>query len=287
MNAPDGPDWPASLVGRQLGDYRLEALLGAGGSGWVYRARSVQTDDLAAVKVIFPTLQPDPDTLARFEREVQALARIQHPHIVRLYQFGLAGEQRYMAVQFIDGPDLESRLYALRQQNAFLDYAEAARLLDELAQALDYIHSLGLVHRDVKSRNILLDRQGRAYLCDFGLVLLRQSGTRGEALGTPHYLAPEQAIYSAHATPLSDLYSLGVIAYEMLTGRLPFDHPDPLEVALQQISLEPPAPRSLRPALPVRLEGVLLRALCKQPAGRYPSGAAFAADVRRALGLKG
>lgn len=287
MSISGDPGPAGSLVGQQLGRYRLEAFLGAGGSGWVYRARCAQTGELAAVKVMFPALQLDPDAQERFERETQALARLGHPHIVRLYQFGQAGERRYMAVQFIDGPDLESYLHGLRQRGAFLDYAEAARLLDELAQALDYIHSLGLVHRDVKTRNVLLDRDSRAYLCDFGLVLLRQAGTRGEVLGTPHYLAPEQAIFSAHATPLSDLYSLGVIAYEMLTGRLPFDHPDPLEVALQQISLDPPSPRSLRPRLPERLESVLLRALCKQPAGRYPSGAAFAAEVRSALGFKG
>jgi len=283
MSSKDRTTRVAVLIGTQLGAYRLEAYLGEGGAARVYRAREIHTQAVAAVKVISPALQQDPDALERFEREAQVIAQIDHPHIVRLYHYGQDKGLRYMAVQFVDGPDLESVLQTQRQKGKWMPYTEAARLIGEVAQALDYIHSLGLVHRDVKAANVLLDESGHSYLSDFGLVLLQPKGTRGEVLGSPHYLAPEQAIFSAHATALSDLYSLGVIAYELFTGRLPFDDPDPLEVALQQMTRRPPAPAGLRPELPAALEQVLLRALDKQPAGRYPGGAELAEAIHQAI----
>jgi len=285
MNSEDRTSRVAVLIGTQLGAYHLEAYLGEGSAARVYRAREVHTQAVVAVKVISPGTQQDPDALERFEREAQVIAQIDHPHIVRLYHYGQDKGLRYMAVQFVDGPDLESMLQSMRQQGKWVPYREAARLVGEIGQALDYIHGLELVHRDVKAPNVLLDSRGHSYLSDFGLVLLQPIGTRGEVLGSPHYLAPEQAISSAHATALSDLYSLGVIAYELFTGRLPFDDPDPLEVALQQMTRQPPAPGSLRPELPAALEQVLLRALDKQPAKRYPSGAALTAAIRQAVGV--
>jgi serine/threonine protein kinase len=271
------------LIGTQIDEYLLEALLGEGGMARVYRAKDVRLQRYAAIKVITPAYRKEMDYLQRFEREARAIASLEHPHIVRLYRYGEANGLLYMAMQFIQGMDLNSVLQDYRQSGDYLEFPEAARLIGEIANALDYIHAQGLIHRDVKSSNIMLDKTGRAYLADFGLVLFTEVGTRGEVFGSPHYLAPEQAISSAKAVPQSDLYSLGVIAYEMFTGQLPFDAPDPIDIAMLHMSQEPPAPRSLRIELPEALEAVLLKALAKKPADRCQSGAEFAEAVRSAL----
>lgn len=271
------------LTGVQLDEYQLETMLGEGGMARVYGGLDVYLKRRVAIKVISPTLRQDKDYLERFEREARAIASLEHPHIVRLYRYGEANGLLYMAMQFIEGSDLGSVLRSYRQDGEYLEYPEAARLIREIGAALDYVHAQSIIHRDVKSSNIMLDRTGQAYLADFGLALLTQVGTRGEIFGSPHYLAPEQAISSAKAVPQSDLYSLGVVAWEMFTGQLPFDAKDPLEIAMQHMSKEPPRPRDARPELPARLEAVLLKALAKKPAARYQSGADLAAAVDAAL----
>ncbi len=271
------------LIGTQLDEYKLEALLGEGGMARVYRGRDMYLQRLAAIKVIVPTFRQEHDYLERFEREARAIATLEHPHIVRLYRYGEAQGLVYMAMQFVEGSDLDRVLRSYRQSNEYIEFPEAIRLIREIGTALDYVHTQGIIHRDVKSSNIMLDQAGKAYLTDFGLVLLTEIGTRGEIFGSPHYLAPEQAISSAKAVPQSDLYSLGVIAWEMFTGQVPFDAQDPLDIAMMHMSQEPPLPRSLRPELPSALEAVLLKALAKKPEDRYPSGAELAAAIEAAL----
>ena len=272
-----------NLIGARFDEYRLEALLGEGGMARVYRGRDVNLQRNAAVKVITPNLRRDPGYMARFEREARAIARLEHPNIVRLYRYGEANGLLYMAMQYIEGLNLDAVLRSYRQDGEYIEYNEAARLIREIGIALDYVHSQGIIHRDVKSSNVILDRAGHAHLADFGLALLIQVGTLGEVLGSPHYVAPEQAISSANAVPQSDLYSLGVIAWEMFTGQLPFDAKNPLEIAEKHLTQAPPLPRSVRPELPARLEAVLLKALAKKPADRYQSGSDLASAIDAAF----
>jgi serine/threonine protein kinase len=275
-----------SLLGRQLDEYRLEALLGQGGMARVYRGLDTRLKRYVAIKVIDTPFRADSDYEMRFEREAQAIAQLEHPHIVRLYRYGEADGLLYMAMQYIEGADLGFVLASYRADGEFIGSDDARRIIREVCLALDYAHSRGVIHRDVKPSNIVLDKQGRAILTDFGLALLTEIGTRGQILGSPHYIAPEQAISSAKAVPQTDLYSVGVILYEMFTGQLPFDAEEPMDVALLQISETPRPPRELRPAISPELEIVILKCLAKEPAKRYPNGTALAEALDQALGAK-
>src|SRR5262249_34334997 len=158
----------------------------------------------------------------RFEREAQIIARLDHPHIVRLYRFDEQDDWLYMAMQQIEGADLGVVLASYRADHEFMDPNDARRIIHEICSALDYAHDKGIIHRDVKPANILLDREGRAFLSDFGLALITEVGTRGEIFGSAHYIAPEQAVSSAKAVVQSDFYAIGVILYEIFTGDVPF-----------------------------------------------------------------
>ncbi len=274
---------PDSLLGQTLDEYRLVAVLGRGGMARVYRGLDLNLQRFVAIKVIDTQYRDDPDYVARFEREARTIAQLDHPHIVRLYRYGSVDGLLYMAMQLVPGASLEYILASYRADSAFLEPADACRLLREVCLALDYAHAQGVIHRDVKPSNILLDQQGRAILTDFGLALLATVGTRGHILGSPHYVAPEQALSSAQAVPQSDLYALGVILYEIFTGVVPFDAPDPMDVALMQVQAAPRPPRSLRPEISPALEAVVLKALAKEPAQRYPTGAALVSAVEQAL----
>lgn len=273
----------ADLSGRQLDEYRLEKLIGEGGMARVYLGEDVRLKRRAAIKVIATPFHGNPEYQMRFEREGQAVARLEHPNIVRLYRFGEASGLVYMAMQYIEGSDLASTLARYRRARKLIPPLDAARVVREVGAALDYAHQAGVIHRDVKPSNILLDAQGRAYLTDFGLARLADVGTQGRVFGSPRYMAPEQAISSAEVSPLSDLYSLGVIVYEMYAGRVPFDGLNPADIALAHMSELPRPPRKWRPSLSEELEAVLLRALEKDPARRYPSGAALADSLEEAV----
>ena len=275
-----------SLIGKQMDEYRLEAVLGHGGMARVYRGIDVRLKRYVAIKVIDAPYQTDPDYALRFEREAQAIAQLDHPHIVRLYRYGEAGGLLYMAMQYIKGANLGDVLASYRADKEFIEPADAQRIIREVCLALDYAHGQGVIHRDVKPANIILDQQGRAILTDFGLALLIDFGTRGEIFGSPYYMAPEQAISSAAAVPQSDLYSIGVILYEMFTGQVPFEAELPLDIARMHMTDPPRPPRELRPAISPELEAVILKALAKEPEERYASGAALADALDRALQAK-
>ena len=276
----------ADWLGRDLGEYRLEALLGQGGMARVYRAVDLRLKRLAVVKVIAPDFQFESDYRTRFEREAQAIAQLDHPHIVRLYRFDEAEGCLYMAMQYIDGADLGRVMASYRETGEFIETADASRIVGEVCLALDYAHRHGVIHRDVKPANIMLDRQGRAILTDFGLALLAEVGTRGEIFGSPGYIAPEQAISSARAVSQSDLYSVGIILYEMFTGQLPFVAQEPLDVALMHINEPPRPPRELRPEISPELEAVILKALAKKPVDRYATGADLTEAIAEAFQAK-
>ncbi|GIK40852.1 MAG: hypothetical protein BroJett011_46850 [Chloroflexota bacterium] len=272
-----------SLVGQRFDEYRLEKLLGRGGMAHVYRGLDVHLKRWVAIKVIDTPFRTDSDYRRRFEREAQAIAQLEHPHIVRLYRYGEADGLLYMAMQYIEGADLDSVLAGYRADGEYIEPVEASRIIREICLALDYAHGKGVIHRDVKPSNIMLDKAGRAILTDFGLALLSEVGTRGEIFGSPHYMAPEQAASSAKVVPQSDLYAVGVILYQMFTGQLPFDDPQPMEVAMLHMVEPPPRPRDVRPEISLELEAVILKALTKDPSGRYPTGAALADAVDQAL----
>jgi serine/threonine protein kinase len=272
-----------SLIGRRLDEYRLEDLLGQGGMTRVYRGVDVRLNRRVAIKVIDKPFRADPDYTRRFEREAQAIAQLEHPHIVRLYRYDEANGLLYMVLQYIEGVALDQMLATYREDGEFIEPEEASRITSEVGSALDYAHSRGVIHRDIKPSNIILNQQGHAILVDFGLALLADSGTRGEIFGTPHYMAPEQVRSSANVVPQSDLYALGVILYEMFTGRVPFEAEEPLDVAMLHMTEPPPLPRQLRPNLSPALAAVILKALAKEPEARYASGMALANALNQAL----
>jgi len=272
-----------SLINQQLDEYRIVSLLGQGGMARVYLGLDVQLKRYAAVKVIDTPFLTDADHAERFEREAQAVAQLQHPHILTLYRYGQAAERLFMAMQYVEGADLRFVLHSYQADEEYMEPDDIARIIREVCQALDYAHAKGVIHRDVKPSNILLDRTGWCYLADFGLALMVEVGTRGEILGSPYYVAPEQAVSSAAARPQSDLYAVGVILYEMATNALPFEAESPLDVAMMHIHDAPLSPRRLRPEISPRLEAVILRAMAKVPEERFRSGAELADAVEEAL----
>lgn len=284
--ASGGQSGEDSLIGRELGEYRLEALLGRGGMARVYRGLDVRLNRRVAIKVIDTPFRADEDYIMRFEREAQAIAQLEHPHIVRLYHYNEAEGLLYMAMQYIEGRNLHAVLKEYRQQQTFMPPEEMAQIIREICLALDYAHSKGVIHRDIKPSNIMLDEQGNIILTDFGLALLTEVGTRGEIFGSPHYIAPEQAVSSANVVSQSDLYAVGVILYEMVTGIVPFDAENMLDIAMLHMTEPPPSPRDYRPDISPELEAVVLKSLDKEPSDRYPTGEALAAALEEALSLK-
>lgn len=273
------------LLGQQLDEYQLAELLGQGGMARIYRGYDVRLKRNVAIKVIDATYRADVEYRARFEREAQAIAQLEHPHIVSLYRYGEVSGLFYMAMQYIDGRDLKTMLAEYHARGETMPAADVSRIIHEVCQALDYAHSKNIIHRDVKPSNIMIARDGRAYLTDFGLALLADTETKGEIFGTPHYMAPEQAVSSKSAVPQSDLYAVGVILYEIFTGQLPFQDVEPLEVAMKHLSEEPPLPHEIQPDIDLSLEAVIMMALEKKPSKRPTNGAELAAALDRALKL--
>ncbi len=271
-----------SVLGRQLDEYQLQALLGRGGMARVYRAVDVRLRRYAAVKVIETKFRADAAYVQRFESEAQAIARLDHPHIVQIYRFGEAAGCLYIAMQYIAGADLGVLLAGYRNSGEWVSPDEARRLVREVGGALDYAHSQGVIHRDIKPSNIMLDEHGRVIVTDFGLALLPEL-EGAEVFGSPHYMSPEQVVASNQVVPQSDLYSLGVIVYEMFTGRLPFLAPEPADVAAMHLHDAPPPPRQVRPALTPAVEAVILKALARDPGQRFASGQALADALDTAL----
>jgi serine/threonine protein kinase len=276
------------LLYKQLGDYAIIDLLGQGGMARIYRGYDPKLDRYAAVKVIDSSLAASQDAdeyRERFLREARAIARLRHPNIVNIYQFGEVSGTYYMAMAFLEGRDLRQILYDYAERGERMPYSEVFPIVRDIAAALDYAHRNDVIHRDVKPSNIMVTAAG-AVLMDFGLALHVPEGTTGNIFGTAHYIAPEQAVSSASAVPQSDLYSLGIVIYEMLAGHVPFDDPSAMSVALKHISEPPPPPRRFNPNLSPEVESVLLRALEKEPQDRFPNGAAMVQTLEGALNYR-
>ncbi|HYH66905.1 MAG TPA: protein kinase, partial [Urbifossiella sp.] len=280
---PPGRSAPATLApGQRLGRYEIRDTLGAGAFGQVYRAFDPVLRREVALKVLKPELTSDEVGVARFLREATAAAGLQHPHIVPVYDAGQDDGRYFIASALITGKPLADAVPATGA-----DFGTAARVVRQLAEALAYAHEQGVVHRDVKPANALLDAGGNLLLTDFGLASHRDADTKlthdGAVMGTPAYMSPEQASgQPGGAEPATDQYAAGVVLYELLTGSLPFVGP-PAVVMYGTIHTPPTPPSGLRPGVPPDLEAVCLKALSKQPADRYPSCAALADDLRRWL----
>ena len=261
------------------GRYRILSRLGSGGMADVYLARDESLGRLVAIKVLKENLAADDEFVERFRIEAQAAASLNHPAIVAVYDRGKAGASPYIAMEYVDGESLKQRLRRAGRLSPDVAAATALTVLDALQEA----HARHIVHRDVTSSNVLVDAVGRVKVTDFGIARMGASAlTRtGAMLGTSSYLSPEQAQGRA-ADERSDLYSLGVVLYEMLTGRLPFRGDSDLAVAMQHVSAAPPNPRSLAPEVPEAYAAVVMTALRKQPEDRYQSAEELAAALRAA-----
>ena len=273
----EGDSYIQDLVGRRLGPYEIRTKLGEGGMGAVYKAYDPSLEREVAVKILPPEFARDRSYIQRFEREARALARLRHPNLVHIYAVGQEDGIHYFAMEFIEGETLSDYL----RRRGRLPQEEALRLASQVLSALHAIHRLGITHRDIKASNIMIDRDGRAVLMDFGLMKDRsQEGltTVGAVLGTPEYMSPEQA-EGAEVTPLSDIYSFGVLIYEMLAGRLPFLGTSVIAVLKAHLEEPPPNLAKIRPDIPAGLVRIVHRALAKKPQDRYPSLAYMARDL--------
>lgn len=275
------------LIGTQLGDYTLLRVLATGGMAQIYEAEDRRLGRRAAVKVLGQEkLAHDATLTARFQREARAVAALEHDNIITIYQYGEQDGVYFLAMKLVKGKDLAQELSKLRRVGLKMDVERGLFIIGQVAAAIDYAHQHQVVHRDIKPSNILLDKNDKAILTDFGLVM-QPSGdsTLGTAFGTPRYIAPEQAISSSKAVPQSDIYSLCVILYEVLTGQTPFNGDTPMEIALSHINDAPPSPRSINPSIPEDAEREILRALDKTPENRHASAMELVNAVKRSYGL--
>ena len=266
-----------NYIGRLLGDrYELLDVIGTGGMAVVYRARDNRLNRLVAVKILKDEFSENEEFRQMFQGESQAVAMLSHPNIVSVYDVSQSGEQDYIVMELLEGITLKQYL----EQKGKLDWREALHFSTQIAKALDHAHSRGIVHRDIKPHNIMLIKDGSVKVADFGIARIsaaKQTLTR-EALGSVHYISPEQA-RGAYVDNRSDLYSFGVVMYEMLVGRPPYDGDTPVAVAMQHINARPVLPREVDPSIPEGLEQITMHAMCASLSERYASAGQMLQDL--------
>lgn len=274
-------------VGDQLGPYQILEKIGQGGMAAVYRAHQQSVERDVALKVILRDIAGDPAAIQRFQREAKLIARLEHPHILPVYDFDGGHSPPYIVMRYLEGGTLKDWMIQGR-----LPHYEVVHLLQQICSALDYAHRQGIIHRDIKPSNILIDREGNAFVSDLGLARLtihdfegKQITETGMLMGTPDYMSPEQAMGIDEIDPRSDIYALGVMLFEMLSGSLPFTAVSGTLMLMQHIQTPPPSILDFDPTLPPAIEGILLRVLAKDREDRYQSALEFGEAASEALGI--
>ena len=284
---PHGDSLRDRVVDAIGSQYALEGEIGRGGMSVVYRAKDLRLNRSVAIKVLPPELAHDPGVRMRFTREAQTAAQLSHAHIVPIFDVGERDGIAWFVMAVLTGGNLGSLL----AHEPRLPIEETRRLVREVADALDYAHQRGVIHRDIKPDNILLDHQsGRALVTDFGIAWAMEAASRltvtGIAVGTPPYMSPEQAVGERALDGRSDVYSLGVVAYQMLTGRVPFTASNSMALLLKHVTEQPRSIVELRPDTPPAMSQAIERALMKSPEDRWPTAGtlrdALSADARPA-----
>ena len=268
----------SDLIGKTIGQYQIVEQIGLGGMATVYKAYQPSIDRFVAVKILPQQLARDPNFVKRFQHEAKAIAALEHPHILPVHDFGTDGGHTYMVMRYVEGGTLTDLM------GQSLSYERVVQIVVNIARALDYAHREGVVHRDIKPSNILIDLHGEQLLTDFGIAKMvagsgdTQLTSAGSILGTPAYMAPEQA----EGKPVdgrTDIYALGVVLYELLTGRPPYQAETPLAIVLMHVNDPLPPPHTIKANIPEALERVVLKAMAKDPAQRFQT----AADMEKAL----
>ena len=266
------------MIGTTVADrYEVISQLGMGGMAKVYKAKDLNLGRDVALKVLLESVSSDPEFRERFRREARASAALSHPNIVQVYDFFEAGKDVFIVMELVDGRDLRDYL----QERGRLSVDEAVRITLDVLSALEFAHSRGVVHRDISARNVMLSRDGSVKVADFGIARIvgeRTLTQDGELIGSVQYISPEQAS-GGHATPAADIYSTGVLLYEMLTGELPFSSDNVVKLALMHVQTPAPKPSATCPEIPEALDTIVLKAMAKSPAQRYRTAAEMTAAL--------
>lgn len=269
--------------GENVGPYRIITQLGQGGMATVFKAYHPALDRYVAIKVLHPAFMEDPGFLARFQREAKVVASLDHPNIVPIYDFAEHRGSPYLVMKFIEGETLKARM-----MSGPLSKTEGLRIIERVGAGLGYAHNKGILHRDIKPSNILLAPDGGVYLADFGLARIAEAGestlSSDTMLGTPQYISPEQARGEKNLDAGTDIYSFGVVLYELVVGRVPFSADTPFSIIHDHIYKPLPRPRAINPTVPETVERVLFKALAKNRKDRYAKVEDLVAAFREAVG---
>jgi serine/threonine protein kinase len=268
--------------GEQVGPYQIVQQLGQGGMATVYKAYHPQLDRHVAIKTMHTSLMEDETFLARFQREAQIIAKLEHPHIVPVYDYSQHNNQPYIVMKFIEGHNLKDEM-----DDNKVTLQQVLHVMKAVSAALTYAHQKGVLHRDIKPSNVMIDNSNIPYVSDFGLARIIQAGestlSANMMMGTPHYMSPEQALHLGELDARADIYSLGVMLYEMVVGVLPFAGDTPYAIIHGHIYTPLPLPAQVNPDVPQQVEAVLLKALAKDPADRHESAVLLVRDFWKAV----
>jgi serine/threonine protein kinase len=269
-------------TGKMLGKYEIGPVIGQGGMAQVYKGHHPALKRDVAIKLIHSHLVSGEGFIERFQREAQLVAALRHPNIVQVYDLDTDAGVYFMVMEFIDGLTLSARLEKMRKQNQLFSLSQTVELLLPLCSALDYAHSQGMIHRDVKPGNVMFTGRDQPVLTDFGLAKIvggTMSMASGLVVGTPMYMSPEQA-YGESGDARSDIYALGVMLFELVTGNVPFTGDTPLSIIFKQVNDPLPSVKLINALVPDKIEQIIIKATAKKPANRYQSCAELAAALR-------